>query len=76
MENGLMTGQQGMDLQEDEFMEQQHLFISVNSLNSTISFVLDTLVQHWDMVGQLQDEVASLRSQLEAIQLQSVGKFY
>jgi hypothetical protein len=36
-------------------------------LNSTISFVMDTLVQHHEMVGQLQDEVAALRSQMEEI---------
>jgi len=69
MERKINDNQQGMDFQEDEFMDQQHLFISVNSLNSTISFVLDTLVQHWDMVEQLEDEVASLRSQVEAVQL-------
>jgi hypothetical protein len=69
MESKINDNQQGMDFQEDEFMDQQHLFISVNSLNSTISFVLDTLVQHWDMVEQLEDEVASLRSQVEAVQL-------
>jgi hypothetical protein len=53
MANGINDGQYGMALQKDNSLDHQRLFISVNAPNSTISFVLDTLIIHRDMVGPL-----------------------
>jgi hypothetical protein len=64
MENGFDDGQWSMDLQDDDFMDFQCLVISVNALHLKVSFILDTLIIHRDMVDQLQDEVA-IRSQVE-----------
>jgi hypothetical protein len=38
------------------------------ALNSTVSYALETLVQHQTLIGQLQDEVDALRSQNEDLQ--------
>jgi hypothetical protein len=48
--------------------------IQVSSLSSTTSFTLDTLVQHRVLLGQLQDEVEFLHSQLASLQLQIANK--
>jgi hypothetical protein len=58
-------------MEEEEMIENHKLAILVNALNSTISFVMETLVQHREMVGQLQDEVTVLRSQLGELQLRT-----
>jgi hypothetical protein len=66
--NGENDDHQSVELQESNFMDFQWLVISVNVLHSTVSFILDTLIIHRDLVGQLQDEVASLRIQVEVMQ--------
>jgi hypothetical protein len=47
---------------EDAMMEEYHRFIiSINTLNSTVLFVMGTMVQHLGMVGQVHGEVVMLR---------------
>jgi hypothetical protein len=70
MENIDKDVNQEVDMEDSEFMECQRLVIMVSALNSTISFSLDTLVQHRVMVGQLQDEVDFLRTQVESLKPQ------
>jgi hypothetical protein len=56
-------------MEAEEMLDHHMMIILVNALNSIVSFVMDTLVQHCELVGQLQDEVASPRNQVEEIQL-------
>jgi hypothetical protein len=50
MENGAQrTTDETME--DEELLDQQRLIISVNALNSIVSFVMDTLVQHRDLGG-------------------------
>jgi hypothetical protein len=58
------------EMVDSDFVERQCLAIRVHYLCSTIYFSLDTLAQHRVMMGQLQDEVEFLKSQLESLQLQ------
>jgi hypothetical protein len=58
-------------MEANEMLEHHMLIISENVLNSIVSFVMDTLVQRREMLGQLQGEVATLRTQVEGIQLRS-----
>jgi hypothetical protein len=58
------------EMVETDFEKRQCLVIQINSLSSTISFTLDTLVQHRVMVGMIHDEVDYLRSQIESLYLQ------
>jgi hypothetical protein len=50
--------------------ERKRLALRVNSLSSTTTFTLDTLIQHRVLIGQLQDEVDFLRRQLVSLQIQ------
>ena len=65
---------QDEEMVENEIEERQCLVIRINSLSSTISFTLDTLVQHRVMVGMIQDEVDYLRSQIESLYLQLANR--
>ena len=53
---------------EDKLEESKRLIIWSCSLSSTISFSLDTLVQRRVLVGQLQDEIDAVGSQIEDLQ--------
>jgi hypothetical protein len=53
------------EMKEIEEEDRQRLQIRVGALSSTVSFVLETLSQHRNLIGQLQDEVYALRSQNE-----------
>jgi len=55
------------DVEVTKFEERQWLVIRVNSLTSTLTFALDTLVQHRTMIFELQDELDTLRSQHESL---------
>jgi hypothetical protein len=50
--------------------ERKRLTLRVNSLSSTTTFTLDTLIQHRVLISQLQDEVDFLRRQLVSLQIQ------
>jgi hypothetical protein len=56
------------EMEENDFEDRHRLFIRVCALSSTVSYALDTLVQHHTLIGQLQDEVYALRSQNEDLQ--------
>jgi len=55
-----------MEINDSE--SHQRMFIRICALNSTVSYALETLVQHWTLIGHLQDEVEALRSQNEDLQ--------
>jgi hypothetical protein len=50
--------------------ERQRLAIRVNSLSSSATFTLDTLIHNFVLIGQLQDEVDFLCRQLVSLQIQ------
>jgi len=56
-------------LNVDEYEDRQRLFIQVCALSSTVTYSLETLSQHKNLIGQLQDEVDALMSQNEGLQL-------
>lgn len=73
MANEIVDGQQSMDSQKD-FMDFQRLIISMKALHSKVSFILDTLIIHQEMVAQLQDELATIRRQVEEVQSHSAHR--
>jgi hypothetical protein len=56
-------------MEAKEILDHKRMIISINVFNSMIYFVMNTLVQHQEMVNQIQDEVTTLRTQVEDIQL-------
>jgi len=52
----------GREMKELEEENRQWLQIRVGALSSTVSFVLETLSENWNLISQLQDEVYALRS--------------
>jgi hypothetical protein len=49
-----------MEISDSENL--QRMFIRLCALNSTVSYALETLIQHRTLIGQLHDEVNTLRS--------------
>jgi len=57
------------DLNVAKYEDHQRLFIWVCALSSIVTYALETMSQHINLIGQFQDEVDALMSQNEGLQL-------
>jgi len=69
MEGSARRGQHVEALEEDALATLQSIHISINALNSIVSFVVDTLTHHRNILGKIQDKMEALMTQFEVIQL-------
>jgi hypothetical protein len=69
LEGSARRGHHDEALEAYELATLQSLYVSVNAMNSMVSFVVDTLEHHRGILGQTQDEMEVLWSQLEVLYL-------